>query len=73
MYITINKHAQNIKEGFSEHGLKHLKAAAAHVLGKAYDGAHILMNHHQVNSEHHHFQRILNSSKGEILKAMKQN
>ena len=31
------------------------------------------MNHHQVNSEHHHFQRILNSSKGEILKAMKQN
>ena len=63
--------AHDISE-ITHHGFRHLKAAAAHVLGEAHD-VPILRSHHQVNAASHHFRRILNSSKADLQKAVGQN
>jgi len=69
---SFHPHAHDISR-MSEHGFKHLKAAAAHVLGESHNGEPILPNHHIVKSAANHFRRIMNSTKDEIKKAVLQN
>ena len=59
---SLHPDIMKLSRGMSHYAHQHVKAAAAHILGKAHSGPHIGHHMKQMNAHAHHYHQILNST-----------
>ena len=70
---SLHPDIMKMSRGLSDYAHRHVKAAAAHILGQTHIGPHIGHHAKMMNTHAHHYHAILNSTKQELQNKIKQH